>query len=345
MSSYGPQHHQSYPNHHPNSLAQDYPSYRNNSLSYQKSYGLLPPYTEYSDENEFGISTGYPMIAQEPLSMAYSTANSIRLFQGQGQSQGQQFQKAASLFVDEQPSYTHEPQLWSPGLKFPMRPQVNSESKSLSLNGMSSALPVPGNGTNRVLPFPASSRSLGQVLACPTYLQSTESILPMTQNSLQYNNNGLMSAHMSKALNSNVGVSSESASLSYLPLSSSPESVPSSHMSSLGSSFGGNSVSSGSHMNDQYTHSHENPMQRGLISNGSSENLSESNYRSDSNAGLHRSSVCHSSNGENVERSHEGTLANGHFYHPPPASQPSYATPPIVDNREMSVPTRHPVST
>jgi hypothetical protein len=276
--------------------------------------------------------------------MTYPTANGIRTWP---QGQSQQFQKVNSLFVEEQPSYAPEPQLWAPGLKFPMRPQINSESKNLSLSSMSNALPVPVNGTDRVLPFPASSRSLGQVQACPSYLRSTESLLPMSQNSLQYNNNnGLMSLQMSKALNSNASANAENASLAYLPLSSSPESIPSSHMSSLGSNFGGNSVSSSSHMNEHFATAHDNSLQRGIISNGSSENLSESNYRSDSNVGLHRPSICHPNNGENIERPHEGTLANGHYYHPPPASQPSYATPPIVDNREMSsVPSRHSVST
>lgn len=326
VSPYGPQHH-AY-NSHATSLGQDgFPSFRHNSLSaYQipvKYYGI-PSYGDFSEEPpDYGMhASNYSIMAQEPISIPYINAGTTR-----GWSQPQ-MSKSNSLFVEQDSSYNHC-QLPFHTTAYPVRPAISPESKSTSLNGMSTALPLPVNGTDRVLPAPASYR-LTQTGGSYVERVRSNDVLPMSQPPMHYSNNGLMNTSMMNAVKGlNATATSENSSLSssYLPLSSSPDSVPSSQMS-----FGAQSVSSTQQTHDTYTPSLESS-QHSMFHHRN--NSGELDIYGTSSASSHRPSVSSQANGEESQslsnNSNSGSLVNGSgHYYVPPTNQLSYPAPPMV---------------
>ena len=328
MSPYGPQHQPYSP--HVTPLGSDGYPYRNNSLSaYQMplKYYNIASYGDFADESvDYGMhASTYPIMNHDPINIPYSAGN-MRSW-----TQGPQDQKNNSLFVEQESSYNHG-QLPFHSNTFPIRTTISPESKSLSLSGISTSLPAPINGTDRVLPFPNSNcpAPIG-----PSYLRSTESLLPISQSQIQYTSNGMMNAGMMntvKALNTSTASENVSNSSTYLPLSSSPDSVPSSQMS-----FGNRSVSSSSQHHDGYTASHEISQHSLFHHNNSSNDMSSYGPSSSSS---HRPSISSQNNDEDSQ-SHVGNgsapLVNGYHYQPPPVStQTPYQAPPMIsDAREM----------
>jgi hypothetical protein len=339
ISPYGPQHQPYTP--HITPLGPDgFQPYRHNSISaYQpiKYYGISS-YGDFADENvEYGMhSSNYSIMNQEPISIPYTSVESTR-----GWNQPQ-LPKSNSLFVEHDTSYNHG-HLPSYSNAFPYRPNISPESKSLSLNGMSIALPAPVNGADRVLPAPASYRAAP---VAGSYLRSSESPLPMAQSPIHFNNNSLMSINLINAVKAlNSGAASENASMpsAYLPLSSSPpESVPSSHMS-----FGTDSVSSSQQNHDGYTHSLVHS-QQSLFHHSNSSSGDIGSYGSSSSS-ANRPSIS-SQNGEDSQQppstNSGGSLVNGYCYIPPASTQGSCPAPSMVTTNMQPAPviSRQPVS-
>lgn len=331
-SPYGPQH-QPYTPHVTTLGPEGFPPYRHNSISaYQpiKYYGISS-YGDFAEDNvEYGMhASNYSIMNQEPpISTPYTSIGSARTWGHP------QLQKSNSLFVEQDTSYTQLPSYSNP---FPYRPNISPDSKSLSLHSMASALPPSTNGTDRVLPAPASYRT-AQVAG--PYLRPIENNITISQQPMHStcSNNGLMSTHMInavKALSASSASESSSISSTYLPLSSSPESVPSSQMS-----FGTHSVSSTQQNHDGYTPSHDAP-QQSLFQHA---NNSTGDVGSYSTSCSNRRSIS-SNNGEDSQPLSNngngiGSLMNGYCYIPPVSTQ--YPHPPIVSAHQESMPSTAP---
>lgn len=324
MTPYGPQHQPYTP--HITSLGPDgFPSYRNNSLSaYQaplKYYGISS-YGDFADENvDYGLhASNYSIMNQERVGIPYTSLGSTRAWNQP------QIPKNSSLFMEQDSSYSHGQLPYHiPAYPNPIRSAVSPESNSLSLNGMPTAPPAP-NGTDRVLPAPASYRAAQMG---GSYLRSIESILPMSQPPMHYSNNGLMSTSMMnavKALNTSSVSENSSMSSTYLPLSSSPDSGSSSQIS-----FGSQSVSSGQQNHDGYTLDHESSQQHTLYQHH--DNSSDNLAYVPSSSGSNRPSIS-SQNGDESQslpsNNGGGPLPNRHYYIPPVSTQASYPVPPMI---------------
>ncbi|KAG0653081.1 putative transcriptional regulatory [Hyphodiscus hymeniophilus] len=211
MSVYGPQHQPYTPQVTP--LGQDtYPPYRHSSLStYQPvKYYAISSYNDFADENvDYGIPTSnYSVLNQDPINIPYNNVGSARWAQ-------HQLPKSNSLFVEQDAPYNHLPSYPN---AFPYRPNLNTESKSLSLHSMANALSPSVSGADRVLPAPAPVHYRTAQVAGP-YLRSTDNSLSLSQGPVYNNNNGLMGTHMINAVKAlSASSSSESmTSSSYLP--------------------------------------------------------------------------------------------------------------------------------
>ena len=326
MSPYGPSH-PSY-NPHVAPLGPDaYSSYRHTPLSaYQpiKYYGISS-YNDFADENvDYGLpASNYSIINQESIGIPYTSIGSTRAWAQP------QAPKTGSLFVEDS-SYNHLPSYSN----LPYRPNMNPESKSLSLHSMANALSPSVSGTDRVLPAPAPVHYRTPQVA-GSYLRSAENTLPVSQTAMF--NNGLMSTQMVNAVKAlSASSSNESmASSTYLPLSSSPpESVPSSHMS-----YGTHSVSSAQN-HDSYSHSQASQQPVYSHTNHSSSDVNNYAISQPSNS-PHRLSIS-SLNGDESQtpsNNRTGSLVNGYIYNPPTSDLASYPVPqPIIPIREQPAP-------
>jgi hypothetical protein len=323
ISPYGPQHQPYTPTHVTPLGADGYPQYRHNSLSaYQMPTKYFYPasYGDFGDENtDYGMpASSYSFMNQEPMTIPYSGAGSTRAWSQP------QIPKSNSLFMEQDSSYSHAQLPYT----YSIRPNISPESKGLSMSGISASLPGTINGNDRVLPYPAPAPSRPAQVG-PTYLRSTDIIPPMTQPSVHFSNHGLMHNNMVNAVKAlNAGASSENSSISstYLPLSTSPDSIPSSQVS-----FATNSISSRQQNHESYTPAHET-QQHSLYQHpdDSSENLSYG----PSSSGSNRPSISSQANAEDSQplstNNSGGSLVDGRTYFPLASTQASYAPPPMI---------------
>jgi hypothetical protein len=319
-------------NSQPTPMAPESLSYRNNSLSsYQlplRAYYGVQPYGEFVNENvDYDLQgTPFQLIGQEHLSVAPNYANSIP---GRSWTPAPQLPRN-TLFLEQDSSYNHG-QVSCHSTGYSLRPNINPESKNLSLNGMSTSLPPPITGNDRVLPFPATNRTA----QTGSFLRPSESVLPGSQPGFP-SYNGLMSSNFAnslKGINNNSVSENGVVSTAYLAMSSSsPESVSSSQMTytpqTLSSTQQGTEIyTPGSDTFYESTHSNHSSNDSYIPGPINNEHRSQ------------RGSQSSQSHPENSFSSHiNGNLSNGRDY--TPYISPSYPAPPMDTGMTAPAPRR-----
>ena len=313
------------------SIAPESLSYRNNSLSsYQlplRAYYGVQPYDEFVNENvDYELQgSSFQLISPDHLGTAPNYANSAP-GRGWTPTPAPQLPRNA-LFLEQDSSYTHG-QLSYHSIGYPLRPNISPESRSLSLSGMSTSLPAPITGNDRVLPYPATNRTVQN----GSFVRSSESMIPGSHSGFS-SYNGLMSTHFAnslKSINNNSVSENGGVSTAYLAMSSSsPESMSSSHMT-----YTPGTLSSSQQNTEVYT-----PSSEVLLpghSNHSSENMSyiteSSNEQRSQRTGF-QSSPAHAESSLPPPPTN-GNLSNGRGYtpyispsiYPPPPMAPSMDT-------------------
>lgn len=281
--------------------------YRHGSLSYPyqgKSY-YGTPYSEFSEENiDYGLqSTAYPLLSAEHMNMG-TTYSGI----GRGWASSPHIPKNSLLFLGEESAFNHAHVPYPPN-GYALRPTINSDSKGMSMSGVSNSLPALVNGADRVLPMPAHR----------TFLRSSDNLPVRSLDGMHpYGdllNNNMISSN--KSLNNNSASDNGGISSPYAPLSqSSPEAITTTLLS-----CNSQSLSSNHQQTDMYNHS-SNGRLYDSIATTSSEELHGGSY------GVVSPSSKRPSRGSQAETSPpQGDLASGHSY--VPYQHQSYPAPPV----------------
>lgn len=223
---YGPQ----YVLHSPLPVESSYPSFRSNSLSAyplpSRTYYPIPQFNEYADGEtiEYDVHPSYQAYGSDNLAMPANFAPSGA---PRGWNSAPQVARN-SLFLEQSETPYNHGQTAFHGNSFPLRTHGNSESRSLSLNGIATNLPAPLT-TDRMLPIPATHR---QMTVVAPYHRSSEGVLPASQTQNGWSNyQGDYSRNTLKSQNMQSISENGSIASSYLPMaSSSPESIASSQI-------------------------------------------------------------------------------------------------------------------
>jgi hypothetical protein len=322
--------------------------YRQNPLPaypYSLKYYPMAYFGEGDDNVDFGIqASGYSLMNTAPLSSSISyNANS-----GRGWTPAPQQSKTSPLFMEQDSSSYSNAQLPYQSTSYALRPSLNLDPKSLSLNGTASSLSAHASGTDRVLPHPATNRPTAAI----SIHRSGETSFHGSQNqsSVQCNSVSLPSANMInsvaslKALGNTLSAPENGpmSAPSYLSIpSNSPKPVPSSM-----SYIQGHTSNEHSDKYDNYASaSHE-----GLYNhaNSSSNSIAYSHCEPTQNLTRHDSQGSATNEGSHhLLSSSSGHLVNGQIYQPQPyTSQSSYPAPPIIELQPSgTVVPRHSVST
>lgn len=314
----------------PASLPLENYQYRNNSLPtypypvksfYPMSYG------DFSDNPvDYGLQSSLMGNDHLGLSSNYITTSSSGRGWTPAPAQAPPMPKTPLFIEQSDTPYSHN-QL--PYHAYPLRGNMNSDSKNGSMNGMSATLPPPPVNTSvdRVLPpVPSSTNNrlaqIGPFLRSSNGLPSTSTMQSQSQSQ---SSQDYSITRGNKNHHGNAVSDSSSLSIGYLPMSStSPESLSSSQMT-----YGSQPSMSMSQQSDMYTTSSAD----GLCANDPSGESSYGHVSEGSKRGSHSS---HTSNGDGSLPSMSsggGRLVNDREYHYVPtginASGYSYPVPPI----------------
>ncbi|KAH7351114.1 hypothetical protein BKA65DRAFT_536150 [Rhexocercosporidium sp. MPI-PUGE-AT-0058] len=310
----------------PASLPLDGYQYRNNSLptypySAVKSYYPMSSYGVFSDENvDYSLQGG--IMGNDHLGLApnYITTSTS----GRGLTPAPM--PKIPLFIEQSDTpYTHN-QL--PFQGYPLRGNINLESKNSTGNGMNAPLPPPPiNGSvDRMLPpVPSTNSRLAQIGPYPRPSDGLPSASTLQSQSQSFTD--LMIRAPKNHNNNSVSDSSSLSTASYLPMSNtSPESLSSSQMA-----YGSQPSMSMNQHSEIYTP----PSTDGLCGNDSSGDSSYGHGSEGSKRGSH-SSQTSNGDGSLPQPSHGGgRLANDREYHYVPTPTPNsngyilYPMPPI----------------
>lgn len=253
----------------------------------------MPTYaSEYSDEAvDYALTASYPLIGHEPVGMspAYGSQSPTR---GWNTTSSQPLRDSTdSMYFHSAttPSYHGLPYQ---GPNYSLRHSVSTDSSNFSLQNMASSLPTPttlATSTDRVLPMPSSNRSNSISNSGLINLATSADGLPYSVPSIK---------------NGNLALPSPSTPMSYMPLSTSPDSAP-----SYGSNYiptQSQEIYAGANGNDDWTsksHQAEEPALR------SQDSSSELYYMATSDNGRKSS--------QSGQVGISGTLSNGQVYHVP----------------------------
>ncbi|KAL5321619.1 hypothetical protein ACEPPN_009579 [Leptodophora sp. 'Broadleaf-Isolate-01'] len=312
--------------------------YRNNPMSNYpystvKSYYPMPSYADFGDDSgDYSLQSGLMGSDHLGLGSNYITNSSGRVWTP---GPGGPMPKIPLFIEQSDVPYSHN-QL--PFHGYPLRGNMNSESKNGSMSGMSASLPPPPANTSvdRMLPpVPSTNSRLAQTSSFTRTsdgLPSTSTSTLQSQSQSQSYTDFMMRAPKNHNNNNAVSENSSLSTASYLPMSStSPESLTSSHLA-----YGSQPSISMSQHNDIYTP----PSTDGLCANDSSGESSYSHVSEGSKRGSH-SSHTSSGDGSLPSLSHGGgRLANDREYHyvPTPNSNGfiNYPMPPIQQPTPVS---------